>query len=107
MFKVGDFVELDPNEDTNKLYPASDLSIGTIYCVERQYTGMGYVGMGYVGIENDRGNIEGYVEKRFMLNHKMSAHTPESVAGSVTAIACECGKDKHGFASHSSWCPIA
>jgi hypothetical protein len=20
-------------------------------------------------------------------------------------VVCECGKDKHGFASHSTWCP--
>lgn len=28
--------------------------------------------------------------------------TRESVTG-----ACECGKDKHGFASHSNWCPMS
>lgn len=35
---------------------------------------------------------------------RQSGETDEEFKKRLNPIKCECGKEKHGFASHSTWC---
>ncbi len=51
---------------------------------------------------NGIGDVDVYCEpcysKVFLDNHSMTN------CNDSKEVACECGKEKHGFASHSNWC---
>lgn len=55
-------------------------------------------------------NVNGLVETYCNVCYKLAVldNYPGMVDGGgtfITPVKCECGKDKHGFANHSRWCP--
>lgn len=54
-----------------------------------------------VWLPSTRYEIEGVSNKA-----KVDFHDDISIPDFLLKKTCECGKDKHDFASHSTWCPI-
>lgn len=48
-------------------------------------------------LQLDNLEINGAVERQY-------GETDDQLRERINPIKCECGKEKHGFASHSTWC---
>ena len=121
MYKKGDQVRCIKSMFGNE-------TVGKIYTVHSYTPG---VGMGLWIEKDDRGNINSYDENQFELvktvglpqagaigstcvytvptSGPATVHLPPGMVISVHTPkkkSCECGKEKHGFASHSDWCDL-
>ena len=95
-FKVGDKVTPLAHNFIDRL----GVTMGKTYIVERTLSDY------HIEIREDNGTLCSWIHTRFELTGEKSV-TSTIVVAPQAKVTCECGKDKHGFASHSSWCPIA
>ena len=54
---------------------------------------------------DNKGCLEIYCYRCYQKNVLESHPGMIDGGGTKLVIKCECGKDKHGFAMHSNWCP--
>ena len=55
---------------------------------------------------NSAGNFDIYCTTCYAKNILDNYPGMNSSGTNVVKSVCECGKEKHGFASHSSWCQV-
>jgi len=65
----------------------------------REITSHGSLGI----VEDDRGSrTNGWAMEYFI----KVANNNEVCTSFMSILKCECGKEKHGFANHTTWCDI-
>lgn len=56
---------------------------------------------------DSQGNVDTLCYKCYSISVLDNYPEMKDNGGTKVLSICECGKDKHGFASHSSWCKKA